>query len=141
MKFTMLWYSINMGKQWQSNVVFHTYYLQLKRAIEAVPRMMPNTLHRFRTFVNFHADKHFIYITACGDEHKEVLQSYYKITEEDLEEITKEWPIELLISVYPTELSDLELIRSLVVTREGYNTPGTSRKNKTKEVQKLNNAS
>jgi hypothetical protein len=38
-KFTMLWYSSDMGKQWQSNAVFHTYYLQLKRAIEVVPRM------------------------------------------------------------------------------------------------------
>jgi hypothetical protein len=26
-KFTTLWYSIDMGKQWQSNAVFHTYYL------------------------------------------------------------------------------------------------------------------
>jgi hypothetical protein len=26
-KFTMLWYLSNMRKQWQSNVVFHTYYL------------------------------------------------------------------------------------------------------------------
>jgi hypothetical protein len=27
MKFTMLWYSSDMAKQWQSNTVFHTYYL------------------------------------------------------------------------------------------------------------------
>jgi hypothetical protein len=26
-KFNTLWYSSNMVKQWQSNVVFHTYYL------------------------------------------------------------------------------------------------------------------
>jgi hypothetical protein len=29
-KFATLWYSTDMNKQWQSNVVFHTYYLQLK---------------------------------------------------------------------------------------------------------------
>jgi hypothetical protein len=63
-KFTTLWYSSDMAKQWQSNVVFHTYYLQLKRAIESSPRMTLNTLHRFRPFVKFHADRHFIYITA-----------------------------------------------------------------------------
>jgi hypothetical protein len=34
---------------------------------------------------------HFIYITACRDESKEELQSYYKLTDEDMEEITKEW--------------------------------------------------
>jgi hypothetical protein len=31
-KFVTLWYSSDMNKRWQSNVVFHTYYLQLKRA-------------------------------------------------------------------------------------------------------------
>jgi hypothetical protein len=79
-KFTTLWYSSDMAKQWQSNAVFHTYYLQLKRAIEYFPRMTSNTLHRFRPFVKLHIDRHFIYITAHGDEHKEELQSYYKLT-------------------------------------------------------------
>jgi hypothetical protein len=46
-KFTTLWYSSDIGKQWQSNRVFHTYYLQLKRDIEASPHMTPNNLHRF----------------------------------------------------------------------------------------------
>jgi hypothetical protein len=104
-KFTTLWYSSDMAKQWQSNVVFHTYYLQLKRAIESFPRMTSNTLHRFRPFVKFCADRHFIYITARADEHKEELQSYYKLTEEDMEEITKEWPVEFLIPVDQEELS------------------------------------
>jgi hypothetical protein len=70
-KFSMLCYSSNMEKKWQSNMVFHTYYLQLKRAIEYFPRMMLNTLHRFRPIAKFRADRHFIYITVCGDEHKE----------------------------------------------------------------------
>jgi hypothetical protein len=83
-KFTTLWYLSDMGKQWQSNTVFHTYYLQLKRVIEAIPHMMMNTLHRFRPLMKFHIDRHFIYITARVDEHKEEIQSYYKITEEDL---------------------------------------------------------
>jgi hypothetical protein len=98
-RFTTLWYSSDMAKQWQSNVVFHTYYLQLKRAIESFPRMTSNTLHSFRLLAKFYADRHFIYITACGDENKEEMQSYYKLTEEDMEEITKEWPIEFLVSV------------------------------------------
>jgi hypothetical protein len=82
-KFTLLWYSSDMGKQWYSNAMLHTYYMQLKRDIEVFPRMMSNTLHRFRPFVKFHADKHFIYITAREDKNNEVLQSYYKLTEED----------------------------------------------------------
>jgi hypothetical protein len=55
-RFTTLWYTSNMVKQWQSNVVFHTYYIQLTRAIESFPRMTPNTLHRFRTLTKFHTD-------------------------------------------------------------------------------------
>jgi hypothetical protein len=81
--------------------------------------------------VKFHADKHFIYITVRGDEQREVIQSYYKLTEEELEEITKEWPVELCIPIDPIELSDPKLIGSPVVTREGNDTPGTSRRKKT----------
>jgi hypothetical protein len=74
-----------MKKQWQSNMMFHTYYLQLKRAIESFPHMTLNTLHRFRLLAKFCADMNFIYITAHRDEQKEELQSYYKLTEEDME--------------------------------------------------------
>jgi hypothetical protein len=140
-KFTTLWYSSDMGKQWQSNAVFHMYYLQLKRDIRVVPRMTPNTLHRFRPLMKFHADRHFIYITACTDEHKEELQSYYKLTEEDLDEITKDWSADLLIPADPTEMSDPELIGSSEATHKEHDTPGTSRRKKTEEVQNLSSAS
>jgi hypothetical protein len=63
-KFSTLWYSSDMNKQWQSNVVFHTYYDQLKRAIQSEPRMTLNTLHRFWPLMKFNADRHFIYITV-----------------------------------------------------------------------------
>jgi hypothetical protein len=107
-KFSTLWYSSDMNKQWQSNVVFHTYYNQLKIAIQSEPRMTPNTLHRFRPLMKFNADRHFIYITARADEHKQQLQSYYKLTEEDLEEITKDWSVDLLIPADPAEISDID---------------------------------
>jgi uncharacterized protein YsxB (DUF464 family) len=77
--------------------MFHTYYLQLKRAIESFPHMMLNTFHHFGPLVNFHAERHFIYINVCGDKNKEELQSYYKLTEEYMEEIAKEWPTEFLV--------------------------------------------
>jgi hypothetical protein len=140
-KFTMLWYSSDMGKQWQSNVVFHTYYLQLTRAIESFPRMMLNTLDRFRLVAKFHADRNFIYITARRDEHKEEVQSYYKLTEEDMEEITKVWPEEILVLVHHTELSDPNLIGSPVVTREEYDAPSSSRKKKKEYAQEIHNTS
>jgi hypothetical protein len=77
---------------------------------------MSNTLHRFRPLAKFHVDMHFIYITAPEDKNKEEQQSYYKLTEEDMEEITKEWTVEFLVPFEQTELSDPELIGSSVVT-------------------------
>jgi hypothetical protein len=68
-KFSTLWYFSNMNKQWQSNSAFHTYYNQLKIAIQATPRITPNTLHRFRPLMKFSMDRHFIYITPRTDEH------------------------------------------------------------------------
>jgi hypothetical protein len=40
--------------------------------------------------MEFRVDRNFIYIIAQANKHKEELQSYYKLTEEDLEEITKD---------------------------------------------------
>jgi hypothetical protein len=59
----------------------------MKRAIGVVPCMMSNTLHQFIPLMKFRKDRHFIRITAHADEHNEEIQSYYKVTEEDLEEI------------------------------------------------------
>jgi hypothetical protein len=112
-KFSTLWYSSDMNKKWQSNNVFHTYYNQLKIAIQATPRITPNTLHRFRPLMKFNVDLHFIYITPRVDEHHQQLQSYYKLTEEDLEEITKEWLVDLLIPAGPVELSDVDSLEAL----------------------------
>jgi hypothetical protein len=61
--------------------------------------MTPHTLHQYIPLAKFHADPHFIYITAHRDESKEELQSYYKLTDEDMEQITKEWSEEFLALV------------------------------------------
>jgi hypothetical protein len=95
--------------------------------------MTLNALQRFKTLMKFNADRHFIYITARSDEHEEKLQSYYKITEEDLEEITKEWFADLLIPTNPAEISDLD---SQEDTHKEHNTP-----KKTEEVQNLRSTS
>jgi hypothetical protein len=58
-----------------------------------------------------------------------------------MEEITKEWPAEFLVPVEQTELSDPDLIGSLVVTREEYDAPNNSWKKKKEEVHELNIAS
>jgi hypothetical protein len=63
----------------------------MMHAIEAFPWMTPNTLHQYRLIAKLCVDRHFIYIIAHRDESKEELQSYDKLTNEDMEEITKEW--------------------------------------------------
>jgi hypothetical protein len=130
-----------MRKKWQSNTVFHTYYLQLKWAIESFLHMTTNTLDKFRPLMNFHADRNFIYITVHADESKEELQSYYKIIEEDLEKITKEWPTEYLIPIDQVELPDPKLIGNPLVTHEEYDSPNSIRKKNKEEVQQLDNLS
>jgi hypothetical protein len=63
-RFSTLWYTNDMTKQWQSNVMFHGYYQQLKVSIESFPRMKPRTLHQYWPIVKFHVDPYLIYITA-----------------------------------------------------------------------------
>jgi hypothetical protein len=70
-KLCTLWYSSDMNKQRQSNVVFHAYYNQLKNTIQSTPCLTPNTLHRFIPLIKFSTDCHFTYITAYAHEHKQ----------------------------------------------------------------------
>jgi hypothetical protein len=75
--------------------------------------------------MNFSVDRHFIYLTPHADEHQEQLQSYYKLTEEDLEEITKEWLADLLVAADPTDISDISSPEAV------QDTPGPSETQKT----------
>jgi hypothetical protein len=81
----------------------------LKAAIWGEPRIISDTLQRFRPLIKFCADRHFIYLTPRTYEHHEQLQSYYKLTKEDLEEITKEWLVDLLVVEDPVDISDINI--------------------------------
>jgi hypothetical protein len=81
--------------------------------------------------MKFRVDPHFIYITTCADEHTEELESYYNLTEEDLEEITKDWFAELLIHADLAEIYDPEIIGSSEATHEEHDTTRPSRRKKT----------
>jgi hypothetical protein len=63
------------------------------------------------------------------------LQSYYKLTEEDLEEITKEWSADLLIPADPVELSDVDSPEAM------HDTPGQRKTKKNEEAQDVHNTS
>jgi hypothetical protein len=57
-----------------------------------------------------------------------------------MEEITKEWPIEFLVPVEDTELSDLDIIGSPLVTWVDHDGQGSGKKKKKKEeVQDIEN--
>jgi len=95
--------------------------------------MTSNTLHTYRPLEKFCIDWHFIYITAHRDGSKEELQSYYKLTDEDMEEITKEWPTKFFVPMEDVEISDPNLIKSPVVTQTEYDGPSSAKKKKKKE--------
>jgi hypothetical protein len=128
-KFSTLWYSMDMSKQWKSNAIFHKYYNQLKTAIGGEPRIALNTLQRFWPLIKFSVDHHFIYLTPRTDEHQEQLQFYYKLTEEDLEEITKEWSADLLVLANPTDISNIDIPEAV------QDTPRPSKMKKTKKTK------
>jgi hypothetical protein len=79
--------------------------------------------------MKFSADCHFTYITARGDKHRQQLQSYYKLTEDDLEEITKELSMYLLVAVDPAYMFDEESPEAMP------DTPRPSRTKKDDEVE------
>ena len=85
--------------------------------------------------MKFSVDLHFTYITTRGDEHKQQLQSYYKLIEDDLEDITKDWSMDLLIPTNPVEISDID---GLETTQD---TPRPRKTKNTEEVQDLSSAS
>jgi hypothetical protein len=58
-----------------------------------------------------------------------------------MEEITKEWSAKFLVPFEQTKLSNPDIIRSPVVTREKYDGPSNSKKKKKEEMQEINSAS
>jgi hypothetical protein len=131
-RFSTLWYTNDMSKQWNLNAIFHAYYQQLKIDIESFPCMTPRTLHQYRTIAKFSVDPNFIYINARRDESKEELQSYYKLTDEDMDKIMKEWPEKFLVPVADAEISDTDTIGSPLVTQVEHvrQSSGTKKKKK-----------
>jgi hypothetical protein len=73
-----------------------------------------------------------------GDESKEEMQSYYNLTKEDMEEITKEWPAKFLVPVENAELSEPNIIGIPLVTRVEHDGQSNAKKKKKKdEVQDI----
>jgi hypothetical protein len=63
------------------------------------------------------------------------LHSYYKLTEEYLEDITKEWSMDLLIPADPVELSNVDSLEAM------HDTPGQCKTKKNEEAQDVHNTS
>jgi hypothetical protein len=79
--------------------MFHGYYQQLKVTIESFPQMTLHTLHQYRPIAKFPVDPQFISIITRRDENQEELHSYYKMMDDDMEHITKEWLEEFLVPI------------------------------------------
>jgi hypothetical protein len=85
--------------------------------------------------MKFSMDSHFIYITVRAYEHKQQLQCYYKFSEDELEDITKEWSVDLLVPMDPAEISNVDSPETAT------NIPRPSKTKETEEVHDLDNAS
>jgi hypothetical protein len=85
--------------------------------------------------MKFSIDHHFTYITACADEHKQKLQSYYKLKEDDLDEITKEWSSYLPVATDLEKMSDVDSPEAMP------DTLGPRKPKKYVEVQDIHNTS
>jgi hypothetical protein len=60
---------------------------------------------------------------------------YYKLTKEDLEQITKEWSADLLVATNPIEMSDVDIPEAMP------DTPRPSKTNKDDEAQYVHSTS
>jgi hypothetical protein len=99
--------------------------------------MTTNMLHQYRPLAKFRTERNFIYIIVRKDESKEELQSYYNLTDKDMEETTKELPTEFLVLIEDAELSDVNIMGSPLVTRvEHVEQSNAKKKNKKEEVQR-----
>jgi hypothetical protein len=67
------------------------------------------------------------------DENKEELQPYYKLTNEDMQQITKEWSEEFLVPIVDVEISDTDTIGSPMVTWFEHVGQSSGKKKKKKE--------
>jgi hypothetical protein len=85
--------------------------------------------------MKFNADQNFIYITTHANEHKNKLHSHYKMTKEDLEQMTKDWSTNLLI---PTDLAKMSDIENPETTHD---TTGPSKTKNTKESKDVSSTS
>jgi hypothetical protein len=85
--------------------------------------------------MKFNVDHHFTYIKASVDEHKKQLQSYYKLTEDELEEITKEWLVNVLVPADLTEMFDVDSPETML------DRPGPRKMKKDDEVQDVHSTS
>jgi hypothetical protein len=97
--------------------------------------MIPCTLHQYRPIEKFCTNPHFIYITVGRDEHQEELQSYYKLSNEDMEHIIKEWRKKFLVPIAYAELFDTDTIGSSMVTRFEHVGQSSGTKKQKKQVE------
>jgi hypothetical protein len=68
------------------------------------------------SIAKFRIDPHFIYITVQRYENQEILQSYYKLTDVEMEHIIKDWQKTFLVHVINAELPNTDTIgRSMVM--------------------------
>ena len=91
-RFANLWVTIDAKKQDTNNVVFYFYYEQLCKAISVSSRVTCEVIDMYGKIMHFTVDQHHIYLQPRTQKGCERNLGYYRMTQEDIEQVIKDQP-------------------------------------------------
>ena len=90
--FVNLWVTSDAKKQDTNNMVFYYYYDKLCKAINISPRVTREVTDTYGKIMRFAADRHHIYLHPCTQQGGDRHIGYYRMTQEDIEQVIKDQP-------------------------------------------------
>ena len=90
-RYANLWATVNLERQRINNQVFYTYYQQLYAMMENNPRITKEVTDMYIKRIRFMVDIHRIYIKPHEVKGTDWHTGAYRMEQEDVEQIVKEW--------------------------------------------------
>ena len=91
-RFANLWETSDTKKQDANNMVFYYYYEQLCKAISIIPCVTHEITDIYGIIIHFVVDQHHIYLQPRVQKGDEKHIGYYRMTQEDIEQVIKDHP-------------------------------------------------
>ena len=79
-------------RQEANNTVFYYYYNQLSKAINSSPCVTHEVTDTYGRIIHFVVDRHHIYLQPRAQEGNDRHIGYYRMTQEDIEQVIKYQP-------------------------------------------------